>query len=204
MGIKKITGQVIVDDSLTSSKPPAGKPKRLRTSYAAPVGAIPELQRRIGALASKRFGKTRFDASGAPGRLRDPRRQSKHQSVPVASQTRAGPDTTLMQVSGTIRPRAKPLRIFRRIYDPGLYFGSALTAFLQIHGSKCVTTWFGAICRQALVCSTGSFVDPGRGHQHLEQVFEQLHGRNPHQNHRCRPGRLPGTFQNGLAAVQYF
>ena len=36
--------------------------------------------------------------------------------------TRAGPDTTLMQVSGSIRPRSKPLRIARRIYDPKVIF----------------------------------------------------------------------------------
>ena len=211
MGIKKITGQVIVDDSFFDGVREASgweteeAPER---AYAAPVGALSLNYNAVSVLLRPSdLGKPALMQVEPPaeyvtleGKVNTNRWGRRLQVM-----TRAGPDTTLMQVSGTIRPRAKPLRIFRRIYDPGLYFGSALTAFLQIHGVEMRHDVVrGHLPASARLLYVDRSLTLGEVINTLNKYSNNFMAETLIKTIGADQGGSPGTFQNGLAAVRYF
>ena len=211
MGIKKITGQVIVDDSFFDGvREAAGwdteeAPER---AYAAPVGALSLNYNAVSLLI-------RPDALGSPAlmQVEPPAEYVTIEGTVNTNRwgrrlhivTRAGPDTTLMQVAGTIRPRSKPLRIFRRIYDPGLYFGSALTAFLQIHGVEMRHDVVrGILPAKARLLYVDRSPTLGEVINTLNKYSNNFMAETLIKTIGADQSGTPGTFQNGLEAVRYF
>jgi D-alanyl-D-alanine carboxypeptidase/D-alanyl-D-alanine-endopeptidase (penicillin-binding protein 4) len=152
-GIEKITGDVVVDESWFDGNEEArgweqeDAPDR---AYAAPVNALmvnynavavyvrPSSQAGQPAIVQldppcERVtikGEVLTEAVGRGVRL------SSDKDV----DERAGKDApgkgTVLTIEGSVGLRDSPDRIYRRIYDPALHFGSTLTAFLQQRGVK--------------------------------------------------------------------
>jgi D-alanyl-D-alanine carboxypeptidase/D-alanyl-D-alanine-endopeptidase (penicillin-binding protein 4) len=141
-GIERITGQVVVDDYYFDNVLEARgweleeAPER---AYAAPVGALSFNYNAISLFA-------RAQERGQPavltldpeveyvtleGEVKTGRWGSAIQAI-----TMADDETTLLQVSGILGRRQGVQRIYRRVYDPGRFFASALVKFLQDEGVK--------------------------------------------------------------------
>jgi D-alanyl-D-alanine carboxypeptidase/D-alanyl-D-alanine-endopeptidase (penicillin-binding protein 4) len=152
MGIEKITGSVIVDDSWFDGVEEArgweleDAPDR---AYAAPVSATSVNYNAVaiylrpastaGAPAivlvdppTERVvvkGEVLTEAVGSGVRLY----AQKNDEATAPGQPHDG---TLITVEGSIGLRDPPARIYRRVYDPARHFGSVLTSFLQQRGVK--------------------------------------------------------------------
>jgi D-alanyl-D-alanine carboxypeptidase/D-alanyl-D-alanine-endopeptidase (penicillin-binding protein 4) len=152
MGIEKITGGIVIDDSWFDGVEEARgweleeAPDR---AYAAPVAATSVNYNAVAIYV--RPGST----PGAPAVVVvDPptervvvkgtvTTEAVGAGVRVYSQkndedTKAGQphDGTLITVEGSVGLRDPPARIYRRVYDPSRHFGSVLTSFLQQRGVK--------------------------------------------------------------------
>ena len=152
MGIEKITGGVIVDDTWFDGVEEARgweleeAPDR---AYAAPVSATSVNYNAVavyvrpsstpGAPAvvivdppTERVvvkGTVTTEAVGAGVRVYS----QKNDDGTPAGQPHEG---TLVTVEGSVGLRDPPARIYRRVYDPARHFGSVLTSFLQQRGVK--------------------------------------------------------------------
>ncbi|MBL92355.1 MAG: D-alanyl-D-alanine carboxypeptidase/D-alanyl-D-alanine-endopeptidase [Myxococcales bacterium] len=211
MGIKKITGQVVIDDSFFDGVREASgweteeAPER---AYAAPVGALSLNYNAVSVLL-------RPDDLGKPALMQveppaeyvtlEGKVMTNRWGRRLQVMTRAGPDTTLMQVGGTIRPRSKPLRIFRRVYDPGLYYGSALTGFLQIHGVEMRHDVVrGRLPASARLLYVDRSLTLGEVINTLNKYSNNFMAETLIKTIGADQSGAPGTFDSGLAAVRYF
>jgi D-alanyl-D-alanine carboxypeptidase/D-alanyl-D-alanine-endopeptidase (penicillin-binding protein 4) len=139
-GIRRITGNVIVDDTAFDGIGEAAgweledAPDR---AYAAPVGALSLNYNSIGVAY-------RPSARGAPAviELEPPVEYATLEAAVSTGRytrrlnvgTKAEKLSTRVIVDGEIGGREPPRRIYRRIYHPSRYFGSALVKFLQQRG----------------------------------------------------------------------
>jgi D-alanyl-D-alanine carboxypeptidase/D-alanyl-D-alanine-endopeptidase (penicillin-binding protein 4) len=152
LGVEKITGSVIVDDTWFDGIEEARgweleeAPDR---AYAAPVSATTVNYNAIaiyvrpastpGAPAivvvdppTERVvveGTITTEAVGAGVRVHS----QKNDAATAPGQPHDG---TLVTVEGSVGLRDPPARIYRRVYDPARHFGSVLTSFLQQRGVK--------------------------------------------------------------------
>lgn len=114
---------------------------------------------------------------------------------------------TLVQVTGTIGERQSPRRIYRRIYDPPMYFGSALTSFLQRRGTKMRhrVKKGGVPARAKLIYVDQSpaltEVVSDLNHYSNNFIAETLIKTLSAEAHR---GKEPGTFDEGLRLAREF
>jgi D-alanyl-D-alanine carboxypeptidase/D-alanyl-D-alanine-endopeptidase (penicillin-binding protein 4) len=152
-GIEKITGDVVVDETWFDGNEEArgweqeDAPDR---AYAAPVNALmvnhnavavyvrPASQPGQPAIVqvdppSERVtikGAVLTEAVGRGVRL------SSDKDVDDGAARSAPGKGTLLTIEGSVGLRDSPERIYRRVYDPALHFGSTLTTFLQQRGVK--------------------------------------------------------------------
>jgi len=139
-GVRRITGQIIVDDTVFDRvREAAGweledAPDR---AYAAPVGAVSLNYNAIGVAI-------RPGTNGAPAVVElEPNVEYATLEAQVATgrwtrrlnvASKEDKLTTRVIVDGELGVREPPRRIYRRVYDPARYFGSALVHFLQARG----------------------------------------------------------------------
>jgi D-alanyl-D-alanine carboxypeptidase/D-alanyl-D-alanine-endopeptidase (penicillin-binding protein 4) len=153
LGVEKVTGNVVVDDSwFDGEEEPRGweqedAPDR---AYAAPVNALMVNYNAVavyvrpgsrpGAPAvvqvdppSERVtlkGEVLTEAVGRGVRL-------SSNKDPAEGAARGDPGNgTVLTIDGSVGLREGPERLYRRVYDPALHFGSTLTALLQQRGIK--------------------------------------------------------------------
>lgn len=152
MGVEKITGNVIVDDTWFDGVEEArgweleDAPDR---AYAAAVSATTVNYNAVGIYIrpgsspgapavvkvdppTERVvvqGTVTTEAVGAGVRLHS----QKHDEATAPGQPHDG---TLVTIEGSVGLREPPARIYRRVYDPARHFGSVLTSFLQQRGVK--------------------------------------------------------------------
>ncbi len=150
-GVEEITGDVIVDDSWFDGNEEArgweqeDAPDR---AYAAPVSALMVNYNAVAVYVrpGARPGDpaiVRVDPPSARVTLRgevitaavgsDVRLSSSKDRDDGAPRDAPGKGT-LLTIDGSIGLRDSPERIYRRVYDPALHFGSTLTTFLQQRG----------------------------------------------------------------------
>ncbi|MFZ9886299.1 MAG: D-alanyl-D-alanine carboxypeptidase/D-alanyl-D-alanine endopeptidase, partial [Myxococcota bacterium] len=141
-GIERITGGIILDESFFDDQSEAAgwdledAPDR---AYAAGVGALSFNYNAISAYV-------RPGEVGGPAvvKLDPPVEAAVLEGQVTTGRWRTGMHVftrhdketgkTLVQVGGNLGARDSPRRWYRRMWDPGLYFGSALVAFLQQRG----------------------------------------------------------------------
>jgi D-alanyl-D-alanine carboxypeptidase/D-alanyl-D-alanine-endopeptidase (penicillin-binding protein 4) len=221
MGIEKISGSVIVDDSWFDDVEEArgweleDAPDR---AYAAPVSATSVNHNAVsiyirpastaGAPAivvvdppTERVvvkGVVATEAVGSGVRLY----AQKNDEATAAGQPHDG---TLITVEGSVGLRDAPERIYRRVYDPARHFGSVLTSFLQQRGVK---------MRHAIIKGT---VPPGSRlvlvdkSPRLKEIVDDL---NHYSNNIIAETLIkamgaeikgaPGTFDNGLIVAREY
>jgi len=152
-GIEKITGDVVVDETWFDGNEEArgweqeDAPDR---AYAAPVNALMvnynavAVYVRPGAAPgqpaivrvdppSERVtvkGEVLTEAVGRGVRL------SSDKDVDAVASRDAPGTGTVLTIEGSVGLRDSPERIYRRVYDPALHFGSTLTTYLQQRGVK--------------------------------------------------------------------
>lgn len=212
-GVEQITGSVVVDDSYFDPQlEPRGweLEEAADRAYAAPVSALSFNYNAIAVYL-------RPGARGQPALIRlDPEVEAVtlQADVPTRRFTRrlkvhsestdAG---TLVQVTGTIGHRQSPRRIYRRIYDPPAYFGSALTAFLQRRGTKMrhrvVRGKVPPRAKLIYVDQSPALTEVVSDLNHYSNNFiaETLIKTLSAEAHR---GKKPGTFEEGLQLARAF
>lgn len=141
-GLTRITGAVIVDDFVFDHVREAKgweQEEAPERAYAAPVGGLSLNFNAVGvhvkpgekdepATLTVSPPNEYTTLEGEVESVRWPRR--------LHLMTRADDKHTLFEVSGSIYYRAQPHLFYRRIYDPGRYFASALIGMLQRRGIR--------------------------------------------------------------------
>jgi D-alanyl-D-alanine carboxypeptidase/D-alanyl-D-alanine-endopeptidase (penicillin-binding protein 4) len=139
-GIRRITGDILVDDTAFDGVGEASgweledAPDR---AYAAPVGALSLNYNSIGVAY-----RPTVRGQAAAIELEPPVEYATLEAAVTTSNytrrfnvgTTADKLTTRVIVDGELGGREPPRRIYRRIYHPSRYFGSALVKFLQQRG----------------------------------------------------------------------
>ena len=142
LGIQRIRGNIIVDASyFDGDMLPAGwemeeNPDR---AYAAPISGLSLNYNAVGIHVRPGERNTPAIVSIDPavgyvtlqGEV-----QTKRWGRRLRISTKPDRDTTVVEVSGAVGYRAQPRRWYRRVYDPPLYFGSALAHFLRMRGVR--------------------------------------------------------------------
>jgi D-alanyl-D-alanine carboxypeptidase/D-alanyl-D-alanine-endopeptidase (penicillin-binding protein 4) len=219
MGVERITGSVIVDDSWFDSNEEARgweleeAPDR---AYAAPVSAVSVnfnavavyLRPGSGVGSPARVvvdpptervvlrGEVMTEAVGRGVRLVS--QKNDEETIPGRPH-----DGTLLTIEGSMGVRDAPARIYRRVYDPTRHFGSVLTSFLQSRGVK---MRHNVVKGEVPAGSRMILVDKSRP---LKEVVDDL----MHYSNNILAEALikqmgaevkgaPGTFENGLAVAR--
>ncbi len=219
MGVERITGAVIVDDSWFDANEEARgweleeAPDR---AYAAPVSATSVNYNAVAVYL--RPG----SAVGSPARvIVDPptervvlqgevMTEAVGRGVRLVSQknddeTPPGRphNGTLLTIEGSMGVRDAPARIYRRVYDPARHFGSVLTSFLQSRGVK---MRHNVVKGEVPAGSRMILVDKS---QALKEIVDDL----MHYSNNILAETLikqmgaevkgaPGTFENGLVVAR--
>lgn len=117
---------------------------------------------------------------------------------------------TLLQVGGAVGYRDSPRRIYRRMWDPAHYFGSALVSFLQQRGVKVrhrvVKAKLPEGARLVLVDRSPTLTEIVNDLNHYsnnfiaETLVKAMSKKAPGAEEEDRPG----NFKDGLAMVRQF
>lgn len=150
-GIEKITGDVVVDDSWFDGDEEArgweqeDAPDR---AYAAPVNALMVNYNAVAVYVrpASRAGQPAVVQVDPPCERVTIRGQVLTEAVGRGVRLSADKDVderagksapgkgTVLTIEGTVGLRDSPDRLYRRVYDPSLHFGSTLTTFLRQRG----------------------------------------------------------------------
>ncbi len=211
-GVERITGGIIVDDTYFDQ---VGEAKGWETeeapdrAYAASVSATSLNFNAIGVYTrASELGReavVQIDPPNVAVRIEGGVETERFgRGVRVNSQD-ADDGTTLLTIEGSIGAREPPFRIYRRVWDPPMYFGATLAALLQQRGVKVgdrvTKAPLPAGARLILVDKSPTLTEVVADLNHYSNNFiaETLV-----KTIGAVAGGEPGTFDKGITAVRAF